>query len=269
MKNLKLFIVIITIFSLYSCSPQYYIPHGAISPDLKEKGDVYVEGKISSSNDIIALDENATSYIGAIGYAITDNLGTYVKASKGKRFSTSSFFQDNLVSIEDNIKDLEFGIGKMGRFGSHGVYDYYFINQLGATDHRIKRNAHEDLVSGVISSNNYSKTREIHTNFWYAGLQSKFGVEFPKFSLSLNNKLGRLNYFNINDTSPNDTNANYFSRLNIDNSNIVFGQDVKISFGSDLKIFLQGGYSYAADTYANNDDLFLSAGASYRFNPRK
>lgn len=261
-------LIFLSICSLYSCSPQFYIPHGTVSPELSKKGDVYLEGKLNSA-DALFDNSQMTSVVGAVGYGITDQLGSYVKGSLGKNESSGTY--NNLFGgsttekIDDQINDVEIGIGYFDTFGANGVFDFYLVNALGDTNSDSKRKGVHPRIfgDGTYTTNG---SQNIQTNYHYIGLQSKFGVQFKKLGLSLNNRVGSLNYYNIKNTSIGNESHDLNNK---ERDGFVFGQDVKLSYGQDYKIFLQGGYFVTQEDRLAQDKTFASFGVSCNFNALK
>lgn len=259
MKNLSLIIIGTSIAFLYSCTPIHYYPNGLTTPDIKKKGDIYVEAKISTIDgyDHIGKDERSNSISGTAGIGITNNHFAYFKYSNAKRdfqwSRTYSIFNRTTTSfVENEIKDFEMGFGYNHHFTEFSRFNVTLVSELGNSS-----------GSRYTRGNESEKTVD-YTKYFSPGLQFGFTFDNDCFLLSYQFKFGSLFHYDLHSSGPT---SGSFVDLNEEN-NVApyFYKDLKIGYGKKVRGFVQSGIYLPVDSHFTHPNGYVGAGVSMNLN---
>lgn len=237
MKLFKLSAVI-SVFTLFACSPKYYIPNSQQLTMFEEEGDVN-----------LSLNIDGNQYELQAGYAFTDQFAAQANFSR---------FSPNDTDAGDGGSGwlFEGGPGFYKPFGDDFVFETYAIVGLGAVENHFPSRA---------DSTNLNP--QIEATALRFSLQPSVAKLYDRFSIGVSTRISSLNYANI-EGNLIFAGDDQIAFLTENKSNFLIEPAVTARFGTEkIRAQAQYGFSYnASNTEFLQNRQYLSIGVNVNMN---
>jgi len=237
MKFFKL-ALILSVFSVFACSPKYYSPTTQQVTLFEEEGDIN-----------LSVTGDGTKYEAQAAYAFTDR---YAAAINFSRF----------VPVEVNDADrgsgymFELGPGYYTSVGEDFIFEAYGMLGIGAFENQFSNPFDTLTLGGTISANALR-----------LGVQPSFGYKRDNFSVALSSRIANLTYTEIDGNLIVDG-VDQITYLKDNRNNFFIEPALTFRIGFE-QVQLQ--FQYATSFNLNNPDLprdrnMISLGINTNFN---